>query len=560
MSISSSQASLRLARELTAGAWLPAVRTTTLLRQARRLRVSLFELLLDSGEIDENSLLACTSVACGLPLVNPAAVRTTTCPVPVAAGSLLRRQRMLPLWRRERRVLVGVANPHQVEQADSIAARTGLEIEMVLVPRNALQRALETPPAGGKTAAVDADRDRLAARGRPTIDNALPTGEHQVVQYADALLAQAIRSGASDIHIEPYEHTCRIRFRYDGLLQEVGRPPPHLVGQLVARMKVLAQLDIAEKRLPQDGRLQVTGEREQPIDFRLNTLPTLWGEKLVLRVLDTCQSQLDIDRLGMADSQKRHYLTALRRRQGLILVTGPTGSGKTVSLYSGLRVLNTPECNIATVEDPVEIHMEGINQVAVKQKQGLNFALALRAFLRQDPDVIMVGEVRDSETAEIAVKAAQTGHLVLSTLHTNNASETINRLFSMGIAGFNLASALSLVVAQRLLRRLCPHCKEKAKYPDTVLQKAGFSPSPRRRLALYSARGCSECHNGYRGRIGIYEVVPITPPLKRIIMGGNDPAAFDAQARRAGYDSLRRAALRKVAQGITSLEEANRLT
>lgn len=554
------QANSRLARRLTARSHLTPAQADAALTRARRRKVSLFRLLTEANGIDESALLACASSAFGLPVVDPRGLPASPLPLPRDTAALLQRHGILPLARREQRLLAGITDPCRAAAVEAVAAQTGLDIQPVLMPNEPLQRRLAAAPETGDKTGQSTEQRTLPARPRPGIDNALPADEHQVVRFVDDLLEHAIASGASDIHIEPYEHSCRIRFRYDGLLQEVGRPPPHLVKQLVARLKVLAQLDIAQKRLPQDGRLQVASAGGQPTDFRLNTLPTLWGEKLVLRVLDTCQAALEIDRLGMDDGQQQHYLGALRRRQGLILVTGPTGSGKTVSLYTGLRVLNTPECNIATVEDPVEIHMEGINQVAVKQKQGLDFALALRAFLRQDPDVIMVGEIRDSETADIAVKAAQTGHLVLSTLHTNNASETVNRLFSMGIAGFNLASALSLVMAQRLLRRLCPHCKEKAHYPDTLLRRAGFGQRMRRKLSLYSARGCSDCHNGYRGRVGIYEVVPITSPLKRIIMTGNDPAAFAAEARRAGYGSLRHAALGKAALGITSLEEANRLT
>jgi len=384
--------------------------------------------------------------------------------------------------------------------------------------------------------------------------------ERSLVNWVDRLLHRAIGTGASDIHIEPFEASGRIRLRYDGLLHETENPPAALMGRISARLKVMAQLNIAEKRLPQDGRLRAGLPGGKNVDFRLSILPTLWGEKLVLRVLDPGAGKLSLDNLGFDAQQLRQFTTALEQSQGLILVTGPTGSGKTITLYSGLDLINRPQRNIASAEDPIEMQLDGVNQVAVNMRLGLDFASILRAFLRQDPDVLMVGEIRDGETAEIAVKAGQTGHLVLSTLHTKSASESLNRLINMGVPGFNLATGLSLIIAQRLLRRLCDRCKQRARYPSAALVEAGFPPGQIPELKLYRAVSCHHCHDGYRGRIGIYEVIPITEPLAKLIMRGSDTLEFAAAAKAAGFKNLRHAALRKVAQGQTSLEEANRLT
>jgi len=347
--------------------------------------------------------------------------------------------------------------------------------------------------------------------------------------------------------------------RTDGILREVARPPLNLATRIASRLKIMAQMDISERRLPQDGRIKMKVSRTRAIDFRVNTLPTLWGEKVVLRILDPGSAQMGIDALGYEPEQKALYLKALGQSQGMILVTGPTGSGKTVSLYTGLNILNTSEINISTAEDPVEINLEGINQVAVNPRIGLTFASALRAFLRQDPDIIMVGEIRDLETAEIAIKAAQTGHLVLSTLHTNSAAETLTRLRNMGIPSYNLATSVSLIIAQRLARRLCNHCKQPVTLPETTLLEAGFSLAELPGLQLFAPAGCDACHGGYKGRVGIYEVVPVTDGMSRIIMLDGNAIEIADQARRDGFGSLRDAALRKVASGLTSLEEANRV-
>ena len=377
------------------------------------------------------------------------------------------------------------------------------------------------------------------------------------------MLLDAIKRGVSDIHFEPYASSYRVRFRTDGILSEVSAPPAHLGKRLAARLKVMSALDISERRLPQDGRIKMRLSRTRAIDFRVNTLPTLWGEKVVLRVLDPDSTRMGIDALGFDEVQKALFLEALQRPQGMILVTGPTGSGKTVTLYAGLNLLNTPERNIATAEDPVEINLDGINQVNVNPKVGLDFAAALRAFLRQDPDVVMVGEIRDFETAEIAVKAAQTGHLVLSTLHTNSAAATLTRLSNMGIPAFNLATSVDLIVAQRLARRLCTRCREPETPPAETLLAEGFtSAEVSGGIHLYrpGEGGCEACNKGYRGRVGIYEVVRITPALSRLIMQEADAMQLADAANATGFRNLRRSGLDKALEGVTSLAEVNRVT
>ena len=384
--------------------------------------------------------------------------------------------------------------------------------------------------------------------------------ETPIVRFVNKVLIDAIKQGASDVHFEPYEHNYRVRFRTDGILSEVVRPPKNLAPRLAARLKVMSQMDISERRVPQDGRIQMRLSRKRAIDFRVNTLPTLFGEKIVLRILDPSSAQMGIDALGYEPEQQEMYLQALNQPQGMILVTGPTGSGKTVSLYTGLNILNDPERNISTAEDPVEINLEGINQVHINTKVGLDFAQALRSFLRQDPDVIMVGEIRDLETAEIAIKAAQTGHLVLSTLHTNSAAETVTRMLNMGVPSFNLATSVSLIIAQRLARRLCKECGIPADIPHDTLMQEGFTEAQLKDAKVMHAVGCDLCHNGYKGRVGVYEVVRITPKISALIMAEGNSLEIGEAARAEGFGSLRMSALEKVAQGVTTLEEINRIT
>ncbi|MCY1402845.1 Type II secretion system protein E [compost metagenome] len=381
-----------------------------------------------------------------------------------------------------------------------------------------------------------------------------------VVRFVNKMLLDAIRGGSSDLHFEPYERSYRVRFRTDGMLHEVAKPPIQLASRIAARLKVMAALDISERRKPQDGRIKMKISKAKSIDFRVNTLPTLWGEKIVMRILDPTSAQMGIDSLGYEEDQKELYLAALKQPQGMILVTGPTGSGKTVSLYTGLNILNTVDINISTAEDPVEINLEGVNQVNVNPKQGMDFAQALRAFLRQDPDVIMVGEIRDLETAEIAIKAAQTGHMVLSTLHTNSAAETLTRLRNMGVPAFNIATSVNLIIAQRLARKLCSHCKKEHEVPRETLLKEGFPEERIGSFKLYSPVGCENCNQGYKGRVGIYEVVKITPAMQQLIMEEGNSIQIAQQARRDGFNDLRTSGLVKAMNGITSLEEVNRVT
>ena len=483
---------------------------------------------------------------------------------------------LLPLRRNAGRLFVAVADPADLSALEVVRLQTGLDAAPVLVEQDKLKRALEDMRrfgrlAGGLGAVLEGgldsfDEDALSVETEQEGEEPLSAAvaeEAPIVRFVNRVLLDAVASGASDIHFEPFEASYRIRFRTDGLLSEAIKPPKHLGRRLAARLKVMAQLNIAERRLPQDGRIKIRLSQSRALDLRVNTLPTLWGEKIVLRLLDPSTAQLGIDVLGFDPGQKALFEAALNRPDGMILVTGPTGSGKTVTLYAGLNALNTPQRNISTAEDPVEINLQGVNQVNVNPRVGLDFASALRAFLRQDPDVLMVGEIRDLETAEIAVKAAQTGHLVLSTLHTNSAAETLTRLRNIGVPAFNLATSVVLIIAQRLARRLCTQCKAPFAASPALLRREGFSESLiEAGLSLFqpNAQGCRACRQGYSGRVGVYEAVRITPEITQLIMDDGDSLALAAQARRHGFASLRSACLAKVAEGVTSLVEANRIT
>ena len=398
------------------------------------------------------------------------------------------------------------------------------------------------------------DDDFIKTEGNAEIDDA------PVVRFVNKILLDAIKKGASDIHMEPYEKYFRIRYRSDGILYQVASPPTNIATRIISRIKVMAKMDIAERRVPQDGRIKMTLSQNRAIDFRVNSCPTLFGEKIVLRILDPTSAQIGIDKLGFEPEQERLFLLAINKPYGMVLVTGPTGSGKTVTLYTGLNLLNSVERNISTAEDPVEITVEGINQVNMNVKAGLTFANALRAFLRQDPDVIMVGEIRDLETAEIAVKAAQTGHLVLSTLHTNDAPQTLNRLMQMGIEPFNIVSAVILIIAQRLARRLCEYCKTPSHLPDATLIATGFKAEELKTLQIYSPVGCEHCTNGYKGRIGIYQMMTLSDPMRVLILEGGNALQLAELAKSEGINDLRSSGLNKIRMGITSLEEIDRIT
>lgn len=521
--------------------------------------------------LDSKLIARTASHEFGLPLLDISAMDPVNFPLSQVDSKLLSKHNMLPILKKGHKLFLAVSDPSNQTGIDEIKFNAGCSVDLVVVEDDKLHKLIESlvnveKEEAGKFDGIDSlgledlDVELVDTTASADDDENPLEDETPIVRFVNKLLVDLMRMGGSDIHIEPYEKIYRIRYRIDGILKEITRPPLNTATRICSRIKIMSNMDISEKRIPQDGRIKLKLSRSKSIDFRVNTLPTLWGEKIVLRILDASSAQLGIDMLGYEPSQKQLYLNALHQHQGLILVTGPTGSGKTVSLYTGLNILNTHEKNISTAEDPVEINLEGINQVAVNPKVGLTFATALRAFLRQDPDVVMVGEIRDLETAEIAIKAAQTGHLVMSTLHTNSAPETLTRLRNMGIPSFNLATSVSLIIAQRLARRLCPHCKKPIKLPPRILRQEGFTDEQLPTLQLYGAVGCDRCNDGYKGRVGIYEVVPITDKIARIIMDDGTSIQIADMARAEGYNNLRTSALMKVAQGLTSLAEANRLT
>jgi type IV pilus assembly protein PilB len=541
---------------------------------SRQQRTSFVAHLVKESAINSITIAKMASVEFGTPLYDINSHNRQIIPKDLIDTKLITKHQILPLFQRGKRLFVGVNDPSNLQALDDIKFHTGLTIDPILVEQDKLEQAIEqflsSQEANMGDSLGDLGDDELANidTGQEKESDSSEDSyadEAPIVKFVNKMLLDAIRKGASDIHFEPYEKTYRIRFRIDGVLSEIQKPPVNLGVRLASRLKVMAQIDISEKRMPQDGRIKLKVGRGKSIDFRVNTLPTLFGEKVVLRILDSSSAKLGIDALGYEDEQKKLFMDALDQPQGMILVTGPTGSGKTVSLYTGLNILNTSERNISTAEDPVEINLEGVNQVQVNNKVGLTFAESLRSFLRQDPDIVMVGEIRDLETAEIAIKAAQTGHLVLSTLHTNSAAETLTRLMNMGVATFNVATTVSLIIAQRLARRLCTHCREPmVLLPDDIKTAEGLTEEkvgiPSSEWQLYSAQGCSKCYKGYKGRVGVYEVVRITPEISRIIMEGGNSLDIAAQAKQEGFYNLRVAALRKAAQGLTSLEEVNRIT
>ena len=508
----------------------------------------------------------------GVPLLDLDAVDLDLDVVKLVDEKLLTKHRILPIMQRGKRLFIAVCDPTNLQALDEIKFHTTLRIEAVVVEQDKLEtrvsRAIEAVDTTMQDLGDDADGfdlENLEVSAGDEDPGAEVTSsdvdDAPIVRFVNKVMVDAIKKGASDIHFEPYEKHFRIRLRQDGVLTEIARPPVALAMKVSARLKVMARLDIAERRIPQDGRIKMKLSKNRAIDFRVNTCPTLFGEKVVCRLLDPSSAQLGIDALGYEENQKQMYLNVLAKPYGMILVTGPTGSGKTVSLYTGLNILNTMDRNISTAEDPCEINVPGINQVNVNPKVGLTFAAALRAFLRQDPDIIMVGEIRDLETAEIAIKAAQTGHLVLSTLHTNDAPKTLTRLVDMGVKPYAIASSVSLIIAQRLARRLCPNCKEPVDIPAEALLKEGFTKADvESGLTIFHAKGCSQCTAGYKGRVGIYQVMMCTEAIGRIIMEGGNSMHIAAQAKKEGVADLRQSGLKKVKDGLTSLEEINRVT
>ena len=556
-----------LSRKLVNDGLLDEEKAITALKSAHDEKISFTQYLVNNNVLSASKIAMEASNEFGLPVFDLDVLDTESVPRDIVDDKLIIKHHAVPLFKRGNRLYIGISDPTNLAAIDDIKFQTGTNSEAVLVEENKLTKFIEKVLEGEDSLddGLDddledvefADTDEVA----PAAAETSAADDTPVVKFVNKVLLDAIKKGASDIHFEPYEKKYRVRLRIDGVLREVSKPPIVMSLKLAARLKVMSKMDTAERRVPQDGRIKLKISRNKAIDFRVNTLPTLFGEKVVLRILDPSSAQLGIDALGYEPEQKQAYLDILSNPYGMILVTGPTGSGKTVSLYTGLNILNTEDRNISTAEDPAEINLEGINQVNVNNKVGLDFASALRSFLRQDPDIIMVGEIRDLETAEIAIKAAQTGHMVLSTLHTNDAPQTLARLVNMGVPPFNIASAVSLIIAQRLARRLCDHCKTIEEVPRAALEEEGFTDEQiNEDFTLYKAIGCDQCSDGYKGRVGIYQVMKLSEDMGQIIMNNGNALDLAHQAHKEGINDLRQSGLLKVVQGITSLEEVNRVT
>ncbi|MDX1500565.1 MAG: type IV-A pilus assembly ATPase PilB, partial [Woeseiaceae bacterium] len=513
---------------------------------AKKDKLPLVAFLVNNDLANARAIAVAASHEFGVPLLDLDAIEVDLETVRAVDQKLINKHRVLPLVRRGQRLFVGIADPTNLAAIDEIKFQTSLRIDPVVVEQDKLEERIVRAIEAVDTTMSDLEDDdfdleNLDVSGEEKEDEVIGRDDVEdapVVKFVNKILLGAIQRGASDIHFEPYEKFFRVRTRLDGVLSEVAQPPVALATKVCARLKVMSRMDIAERRVPQDGRIKMRISKSRAIDFRVNTCPTLFGEKIVLRILDPSSAKLGIDALGYEDKQKQLYQKHLAKPYGMILVTGPTGSGKTVSLYTGLNILNTEDRNISTAEDPAEINLPGINQVNVNPKVGLTFASALKAFLRQDPDVIMVGEVRDLETAEIAIKAAQTGHLVLSTLHTNDAPRTLTRLVDMGVKPYAIATSVSLIIAQRLARRLCGHCKAPMDIPDEDLLREGFTDEDiSEGLTIYEAKGCEQCNDGYKGRVGIYQVMPVSEEMGRIIMSeGNSIQIADQAAKEGVWD------------------------
>ncbi|MGD8853903.1 MAG: type IV-A pilus assembly ATPase PilB [Gammaproteobacteria bacterium] len=557
-----------LAKRLVADGLLAGELAAEVQEKALKRRERFVGYLVEHKLLESSTIAASASREFGVPLFDLTAMELDAAPVSLVDEKLIRQHHALPLFKRGNRLYVAVSDPTNLQALDEIKFHTGISTETILVEEDKLTKAIDRALDSAETsiaALIDADLDNLEVTGGDEDDHHDTSVDSDiddtpVVRFVNKVLLDAINKGASDIHIEPYEKLCRIRFRQDGVLHEVASPPIGMATRLISRVKVMSRMDIAERRVPQDGRIKMALSRRRAIDFRVNSCPTLFGEKVVLRILDPTSATLGIDMLGYEEDQKRIYLENLNKPYGMILVTGPTGSGKTVSLYTGLNILNTADRNISTCEDPVEINLAGINQCNMNPKAGLTFAAALRAFLRQDPDIIMVGEIRDLETAEIAVKAAQTGHLVMSTLHTNDAPQSLTRLANMGVPPYNIASSVNLIIAQRLARRLCTNCMKPVDVPRPALLEEGFREHELDGLQLYGPVGCDQCLEGYKGRVGVYQVMPVSEAMGRIIMENGNSMQLAEQARKEGVADLRQSGLKKVKDGITSLEEINRVT
>ena len=560
-----------LARKLVTDGLIGEDDATQAFQQALKDKVPFVSCVVKKGLANPADLAHAASLEFGIPVFDVGAIQLDKDITKLVDEKLIRRHHALPLYRRGQRVYIGVSDPTNHQALDEIKFHTGSNIEAILVEEDKLERtieqALEAADSSMAEFAADDDLeilDDLEVGGdeQNTADeSALDIDDAPVVRFVNKIMLDAIKKGASDIHFEPYEKYYRVRFRLDGVLSEVAKPPLALSMKMAARIKVMSRLDVSERRVPQDGRIKLKLSKTKAIDFRVSTCPTLYGEKAVLRILDSSSAMLGIDALGYEEEQKAIFLEHIRRPYGMFLVTGPTGSGKTVSLYTGINILNKEDVNISTAEDPVEINLPGVNQVQVDEKTGMTFQKALKAFLRQDPDIILVGEIRDLETGAIAIKAAQTGHMVMSTLHTNDAPSTLTRMVDMGVPPFAISTAVNVITAQRLARRLCSNCKRDIEVPKTALVAEGFTEEEiESGIQILGPGGCDQCNEGYKGRVGIYQVMPISDEMKRMIMEGRNSIDLADQARREGISDIRRSALKKVKDGVTSLEEVNRVT
>lgn len=534
---------------------------------SQKNKLSIVDYLVQFSDVNSLTLANMLARTFGYPLFDLNHLHLESLADGIRDKKLLNKHRAMPLFTRGGFLYVAISDPTNFDAIEEIQFNTGLNVEMVLADSGQLNALIEQVVEGEDSdlGVTDIELEELGAVDVIEEDNEQePTeavaNDAPIVVFVNKILLDACKKGASDLHFEPYEDCLRIRFRIDGVLDEITSAPVSLASRIIARLKVMSKLDIAERRVPQDGRIKLALTKKHTIDFRVSTLPTMWGEKMVLRILDSSSAKLGIDILGYEADQKKMYLQALASPQGMILVTGPTGSGKTVSLYTGLNILNTVGRNISTAEDPVEINLKGINQVQINTKAGLDFSSALRAFLRQDPDIVMVGEIRDLETAEIAIKAAQTGHLVMSTLHTNSAAETLTRLLNMGVPAYNVASSVTLIIAQRLARRLCAHCKAIHEIPNSTLLQYGFKAEQLEDATIYKPVGCEHCKDGYKGRVGIYEVMRISATIAAIINDGGTAQDINKQAQTEGFKDLRASGLMKVLAGVTSLSEVSRVT
>ena len=561
-----------IARRLVQDGAMDEAAAREAMAKAGEAKVPLAQWIAEKKLVSAGAMAAANSVEFGMPVIDATAFDPTHNAMKLVSEELVQKHNVLPLFKRGGKLFVGTSNPTQTAHLAEIQFHTNLVVEPILVDEDQIRRVLEqwqnlggqiSGDLGGDDGEVldnleasIGDEDAGSESGVDAKGDDTP-----VVKFVNKVLIDAIRRGASDIHFEPYETDYRVRLRIDGLLKSVAKAPVKLSPRIAARLKVMAQLDIAEKRVPQDGRIKLNLSKTKQIDFRVSTLPTLFGEKVVLRILDGSAAKLGIEKLGYEEDQQKLFMDAVHKPYGMVLVTGPTGSGKTVSLYTALGILNDEQRNISTVEDPVEIRLPGVNQVQQNTKRGMTFAAALRSFLRQDPDVIMVGEIRDLETAEIAIKAAQTGHMVLSTLHTNDAPQTIARLMNMGIAPYNITSSVTLVIAQRLARRLCTKCRKPQELPVNALLAEGFTQAEiDAGFTLYQAVGCDDCTEGYKGRTGIYQVMPMSDEIQAIVLAGGNAMQIAEVAQQAGVRDLRQSALMKARNGITSLAEINRVT